>query len=159
MPKYKYQPESNNVTPTVSTFEVYDPESNQVTFQRVLKGQSFCTDRYLSKDITSKAGIAFIEDEPYVSPIIASYSGSGSNELELPDYSGLVDIYVSMLQGTSVELYFNNDSEHKMDIYHAGIVFRSILTNKIRTINTNSSGNYSIAVIESNQFTANSTTI
>lgn len=158
MPEYKYQPDSNNITSTISVFEVYNPETNTVSSKKIIKGNSFYSDRYLSKDVEKKAGLVFVNDEPYVSPILASFNGSGSNELEVPDYSGLVDIYVSLSSG-NVEVYFNNDSEHKITVYQSGTVFRSILTNKIRIVNTKGSSNYSIALLDSNQFTANNTTI
>ena len=158
MPEYKYQPDSDNITSTISVFEVYDPETNTISSKKIIKGDSFYSDRYLSKDVEKKAGLVFVNDEPYVSPILASFNGSGSNELEVPDYSGLIDIYVSLSSG-NVEIYFNNDSEHKVVAYQSGTIFRSILTNKIRIVNTKSSSNYSIALLDSNQFTANNTTI
>ena len=158
MPEYKYQPDSNNITSTISVFEVYNPETNTVSSKKIIKGNSFYSDRYLSKDVEKKAGLVFVNDEPYVSPILASFNGSGSNELEVPDYSGLVDIYVSLSSG-NVEVYFNNDSEHKITVYQSGTVFRSILTNKIRIVNTKGSSNYSIALLDSILFTANNTTI
>lgn len=158
MPEYKYQPESGNVTSTLSVFEVYDPDTNTISNKKILKGESFYSDRYVSKDVEKKAGLIFIDDKPYISPILASFNGSGSNELEVPDYSGLVDIYISLSSG-NVEVYFNNNSDHKITVYQSGTIFRSILTNKIRIVNTKGSSNYCIALLDSNQFTANNTTI
>ena len=46
MPEYKYQPESGNVTSTLSVFEVYDPDTNTISNKKILKGESFYSDRY-----------------------------------------------------------------------------------------------------------------
>ena len=160
MPSYRYNPPKES-TYIFSSFNVYDPITHTKKEQRVLADQIFCTDRYLAKDITEKAFLEFISDEPYISPILVSYSGNEEKTIEIPDYTNLIDIYVSLKTSKNnfIKLFFNNNTESYINIYSSGKVFRNISISKIRTITTipNDKCDYTIALVDADQFANNNT--
>lgn len=160
MPTYRYNPpkESTNL---ITYFNVYDPISHTKEDKKVLVNEEFYTDRYFDKNILEKAHLEFISDSPYISPIVISYSGSKEKTIEVPDYSNLIDIYVSLKTSKSsfINLYFNGDKNNMISIYSSGKIFRNISVSKIRTITTipNDNCEYTIALVDADQFAGNNT--
>lgn len=146
MPTYKYAPADPDKAPYFIN----------MANQRVFINQEFEIDGYLSKGIVEREQIEFVKDEPYITPIIASYYGGGTNALEVPDSPELVDILVNVPTGGKVKIYFNNENPATKFIVAmgSGPIFRSICTTRIRVINTESlgGGDYSIAVVPTTQY-------
>ena len=163
MPTYKYNPDRNNIAEILSfsKFLVYDPITKIKEERRVAPGQSFATDKYLDKLVMRKASLEFVSDEPYISPIFLSYSGTEQKTLEVPDYANLIDIYVSLKTSASsyISLYFNGDKDNFINIYNSDKIFRNISVSKIRTITTipYNKTPYTIALVDSDQFASNNT--
>lgn len=164
MPSYKYNPDtSDNKGFFISTFDVYDPETKKKKQQKIKIGEIFATDSYLSNNIMKIEEYEFVSDDPKVSPIILSYTGSNKNILEVPETNNLMDVYVSVLNNIEnnayINLYFNNDLNNVISItpYSSGTIFRCISNSKIRIINTDPYNNasYTIALLDAEQFASN----
>lgn len=163
MPTYRYVPKKENLLEHLglSRFTVYDPITKTKEEKKIYSGQEFSTDKYFDKHVLEKAFLEFVSDEPYISPIFVSYSGTKQNTIEVPDYANLIDIYVSLKTSDSgyISLYFNGDEEHSINLYSSGKVFRNISVSKIRTITTvpHNKAAYTIALVDSDQFASNNT--
>ena len=167
MPTYRFNPDKNGTGPFTSSFEVYNPTTNTNDYQKIVCGQTFTTDGYYSVETMKKADVEFISDEPFVSPIICSYTGSNNNQLEVPDYQRLVNIYISVPDYTNqkncINLYFNNNKDNAILVYpFTGKIFENILVRNIRIINTELYNietiepfTYTIAVLAGNSYAFN----
>lgn len=142
MPTYKYIPDPG------------DPQFSIVNEKlTVAANEPFVIDHYLSHYVTSKYKYTFISDDPYISPIKLSFTGSGTNALTVDEDIGIyVDIVVQVSGSNSVKLFFNGDDAKSITVYGSGTIFRGINTSKIRIINTVGTGNYSVALVDSREF-------
>lgn len=160
MPTYKYCP-PQNIASLFTNFVVYDPITRTKEDKRILPTQSFTTDRYYGKEILEKSHLEFVSDEPYVSPVLISYSGNDGKTLEVPEYNNLIDIYVSLKtsKNSLIKIYFNGNKNNALNIYNSGKLFRNISVSKIRTITVEPINNcdYTIALVDSEQFAGNNT--
>lgn len=152
MPRYKFVPDKDTAQFFATSFEVYDEITNTKSSQKVIYNQEFTTDIYYPKSFMEKESLEFISDEPYISPIICSKFSNCNETIELPEYRGPVNIYVAVNDKGAITLGFNNDNSKLIMInsYSSGFIFKNILLEKIRVINTaikNPKTEYSIAVI------------
>ena len=144
MPTYKYEPTPGE--PRVSIV------NEKLT---VSAGDPFVVDHYFSDYVATKERYTCQSDDPYISPIKMSFTGSGTNAMTVnEDIGSYVDIIVHTPEVNSVRLFFNGDDTKSITIYGSGsgTIFRGINTSKIRIINSVGTGNYSIALIDSREF-------
>ena len=140
MPTYRFNPDRNGPGPFAAMFEVYDPLKDKCQYTKITYGQTFITNNYYSDESAKNADLEFISDEPYIGPIVCSYTGKEDNDLEIPDCKNLISIYASLKFDDILQIGFNHccDVNKQMLVYGtcSGIVLRNMSPQKIRVINT-----------------------
>ena len=159
MPTYKFSPnvKSEEITDLFTFLETYNFDTKTTDISRIVMNQTFTTDKYLSSNYMKNEKVEFVSDEPYISPILCSFTGSGECKLEVPDCGHLFDIYVSTLKDP-VKLFFNNNSEGDKVIVtktSSGIIFQNMAPAGIRVVNGVCDSEYCISLLLTNHFAEN----